>query len=35
MCGIAGWINWGKNLEQEGHILADMVETLAARGPDA
>jgi len=35
MCGITGWINWDKNLEQEGHILAGMVETLAARGPDA
>lgn len=35
MCGITGWINWEKNLEQEGHILAGMVETLAARGPDA
>jgi len=35
MCGITGWINWEKNLEQEGPILASMVETLAARGPDA
>jgi len=35
MCGITGWINWEKNLEQEGHIIAGMMETLAARGPDA
>jgi len=35
MCGITGWINWEKDLEQEGPILDRMVETLAARGPDA
>jgi len=35
MCGIAGWINWEKNLEQEGRVLANMVEPLAPRGPDA
>ena len=35
MCGITGWINWERNLENEGVILARMVETLAARGPDA
>lgn len=34
MCGITGWINWEKNLANEGHILANMVETMAARGPD-
>jgi asparagine synthase (glutamine-hydrolysing) len=35
MCGITGWIDWERNLENEGHILANMMETLAARGPDA
>lgn len=35
MCGITGWMNWEGNLENKGHILAGMVETLAARGPDA
>ena len=35
MCGITGWINWERNLNQVGPILAGMVETLAARGPDA
>jgi asparagine synthase (glutamine-hydrolysing) len=35
MCGIAGWVDWERNLEKESHILAAMVETLAARGPDA
>ncbi len=35
MCGIAGWIDWEQNLLEKSHILAAMVETLAARGPDA
>jgi len=35
MCGITGWMNWERNLENEGTILGSMVETLAARGPDA
>jgi len=35
MCGIAGWIDWKKNLADESHILTAMTETLAARGPDA
>jgi len=35
MCGIVGWTNWERNLENEGSILAGMVATLAARGPDA
>ncbi|SDF66237.1 asparagine synthase (glutamine-hydrolyzing) [Sporomusa acidovorans] len=35
MCGIAGWIDWEQNLAKKSHILSAMVETLAARGPDA
>ncbi len=35
MCGIVGWIDWERNLENEGHIMANMMETLTARGPDA
>jgi asparagine synthase (glutamine-hydrolysing) len=35
MCGITGWIDWERNLENEGHIVGNMMETLAARGPDA
>jgi asparagine synthase (glutamine-hydrolysing) len=35
MCGITGWIDWERNLENEGHIVTNMMETLAARGPDA
>ena len=35
MCGITGWIDWEQNLTEQSHILSAMVETLAARGPDA
>jgi len=35
MCGITGWMNWERNLKNEGTILARMVETLTDRGPDA
>ncbi|MGL5512273.1 MAG: asparagine synthase (glutamine-hydrolyzing) [Sporomusa sp.] len=35
MCGITGWIDWQENLTEKRHILSAMIETLAARGPDA
>lgn len=35
MCGIIGWINWKRDLSNEGQVLTDMTNTLAARGPDA
>lgn len=35
MCGIAGWIDWGMDLASQGGILAEMVEVLTHRGPDA
>ncbi|XEQ91902.1 Asparagine synthetase [glutamine-hydrolyzing] 3 [Sporomusa carbonis] len=35
MCGITGWIDWEQNLTEKSHILSAMIETLAARGPDA
>ena len=35
MCGITGWIDWGTDLSTQKHILDAMVNTLAARGPDA
>lgn len=35
MCGIVGWIDWEQDLSMKSHILSVMVETLAARGPDA
>lgn len=35
MCGITGWIDWEQNLTEKSHILSAMIDTLAARGPDA
>lgn len=34
MCGIAGWIDWDKNLNKNKEILEEMGETLNPRGPD-
>lgn len=34
MCGITGWIDWRRDLSGQGEILAAMMQTLAARGPD-
>lgn len=35
MCGIAGWIDWQRDLTKEGPILQRMGDTLRRRGPDA
>lgn len=35
MCGIAGWVDWERNLESEAPVIQAMGETLACRGPDA
>ncbi|WP_026974394.1 asparagine synthase (glutamine-hydrolyzing) [Alicyclobacillus contaminans] len=35
MCGIAGWIDWERDLTQEAEAVQAMGETLACRGPDA
>lgn len=35
MCGIAGWVNWNRDLTHERQTLATMGETLVCRGPDA
>lgn len=35
MCGITGWIDWQSDLTKAQPVLAGMVKTLAARGPDA
>src|SRR5690348_16784808 len=35
MCGIAGWIDWARDLSGERPILQRMADTLACRGPDA
>lgn len=34
MCGIAGWIDWERDLRQEKEILERMGNTLKHRGPD-
>ena len=34
MCGIAGWIDWERDLTREGAVLKAMTGTLACRGPD-
>lgn len=34
MCGIAGWINFNKNLTSEKEIIEKMTDTLKKRGPD-
>jgi asparagine synthase (glutamine-hydrolysing) len=35
MCGIAGWIDWERDLTQEHATVKAMGETLVCRGPDA
>ncbi len=35
MCGIAGWIDYSRNLEAERSIVETMTETMSLRGPDA
>lgn len=34
MCGIAGWVDWERDLTREYDIIAAMTKTLANRGPD-
>ncbi len=34
MCGIAGWIDWKRDLSKEQPILEKMMKTLTRRGPD-
>ena len=34
MCGIAGWIDWEKDLTKQVEVLERMSATLARRGPD-
>lgn len=34
LCGIAGWMDHSRNIEHEVHIIKDMADTLANRGPD-
>jgi asparagine synthase (glutamine-hydrolysing) len=35
MCGIAGWVNYERNLTDEKEIMEKMIETLKKRGPDS
>ena len=35
MCGIAGWIDWSKDLSQEKRTLLQMTDAISHRGPDA
>lgn len=35
MCGIAGWVNWERDMTQEQDTVSAMGRTLACRGPDA
>lgn len=35
LCGIAGWIDYSRDILNEDHIMQDMVKTLTRRGPDA
>ncbi len=34
MCGVAGWIDFTKDLTRETQIIEAMTETMARRGPD-
>jgi asparagine synthase (glutamine-hydrolysing) len=34
MCGIAGWVDFGRNLLDERETISAMTETMALRGPD-
>jgi asparagine synthase (glutamine-hydrolysing) len=34
MCGVAGWVDWVKDLSQEHAAVERMAETLNRRGPD-
>jgi len=34
MCGIAGWVEWGRDMTAEQRVLKAMGDTLACRGPD-
>lgn len=35
MCGIAGWVDWTRDITSEREIMGSMVSSLAHRGPDA
>src|SRR6185437_9670223 len=35
MCGITGWVDFGRDLRNERAAIEAMTETMASRGPDA
>jgi asparagine synthase (glutamine-hydrolysing) len=35
MCGIVGWVDYVRDLREQEPVLAQMVATMAGRGPDA
>jgi asparagine synthase (glutamine-hydrolysing) len=35
MCGIAGWVDYHRNIQYETNIMDKLVKTLEPRGPDA
>ncbi|MGD8400733.1 MAG: asparagine synthase (glutamine-hydrolyzing) [Bacillota bacterium] len=35
MCGIVGWVDWEKDLQNQGELIEKMANTLRHRGPDA
>jgi asparagine synthase (glutamine-hydrolysing) len=35
VCGIAGWVDWHRDLSGHGDVVAGMTQTLAQRGPDS
>lgn len=35
MCGIAGWVDWERDLTQQQSVAQTMTDAMACRGPDA
>lgn len=35
MCGVTGWVDWGRDLRREREVVQAMTDTMVARGPDA
>lgn len=35
MCGIAGWVDWTRNLSDQKPVLKKMTDSITHRGPDA
>ncbi|MBL0385988.1 asparagine synthase (glutamine-hydrolyzing) [Tumebacillus sp. ITR2] len=35
MCGITGWLDWQRDLTEQGTLVEAMADTLKRRGPDA